>query len=101
MIRSESPLIQIDGREQPNPAQNNLADQQLRKVAQQFESVFLTQFLSGLTSGLQPEEGFSLGGSDPYSSMLRDQYADLIAQRGGVGIADSVLRELLQLQEGQ
>lgn len=73
--------------------------QQVRAAAEQFERVFLSQVLSTMTSGLESSQGASVGGDDHYSSMLRDQYAELIAKRGGIGLAYAVLRQLLQVQE--
>ncbi len=39
-------------------------------------------------------------GEKIYRSLLLQQYSELTVKRGGVGIADAVQREMLQLQEG-
>lgn len=71
----------------------------LRRAAEEFEGVFLAQVLGQLTTGLGAP-GISGGGSDdPFASMLRDEYAKLVSRSGGVGVADSVLREMLKMQE--
>jgi peptidoglycan hydrolase FlgJ len=79
----------------------------MHRAAQDFESVFIGQLLSGLTEGLGGgglAGGGPLGGGedDPFASMLRDEYGKMISRRGGIGIgiADAVLRELLRAQEG-
>ncbi len=69
---------------------------QLRAAAVEFEAVFLSQMLAGMSSGLGPD---GLFGKEPFGSLLRDEYARLLARAGGVGIADATYRELLRLQE--
>ncbi|MEO1020242.1 MAG: rod-binding protein [Pseudomonadota bacterium] len=71
----------------------------VRAAAEKFERVFLSQMLTTITAGLESSEGHSLGSDDPYASMLREQYADLIAKSGGIGISDAVMRQLLRAQE--
>lgn len=67
----------------------------LEKLAQQFESVFLTQLLSvmklsGTGDGLF--EGTS--GKDIYMSMVEQALAQALAERGGLGLAEPVLEHL-------
>ncbi|WP_299817076.1 rod-binding protein [uncultured Roseibium sp.] len=72
-----------------------------RKAAQEFEAVFLNTMLQSMFTGL--EEGGTWGsghGADAWQSLLIDEYARTIADNGGIGLADSVERELLSLQEG-
>jgi len=71
----------------------------LRRAAEEFEAVFVSQILRGLTEGLTGPGPLSGGGDDPYASMLQDEYARLISRTGGIGIADAVLREMLKAQE--
>ena len=83
------------------PLQTNLSKQeQARAVAEQFEGVFLNQMLSSMFEGLGENGAF--GGSyaeDTYRGLLTETYADTITKSGGIGIADSIMRELLSLQE--
>jgi Rod binding domain-containing protein len=71
----------------------------MRARAEEFESVFLSQVLRGLTEGLTAPGPLGSGPDDPFASMLQDEYAKLISRSGGVGIADAVLREMLKAQE--
>lgn len=71
-----------------------------RENAEQFEAVFLNTMFQTMFAGL--EEGGTWGsdsGSEAWSGMLVEQYANTIAKAGGIGIADAVQRELLSLQE--
>ena len=71
-----------------------------RKAAEDFESVFLTTMLSSMFAGIGENTGFDGGaGETPFRSMLVEAYARTIADAGGVGLKDQVLRELVQLQE--
>lgn len=75
---------------------------QAREIAENFEAMFLSQMLQHMSSdiGEGVESMFGGGHSEGiFRSMLNDQYAEEITNRGGVGIADSVYREILKLQE--
>ena len=72
----------------------------LHKTAREFEEVFLAQMLQPMLSGLIPEEPFGGGpGEEMWQSMLVKEYGKAIAERGGIGIADAVMREALLAQE--
>jgi peptidoglycan hydrolase FlgJ len=71
------------------------------KTAQDFEQMFMEQTLGQLTSGLTGEGplGDEGSGADIWRGMLTQQYAGTITKAGGVGVADSVYRELMRIQE--
>ena len=73
----------------------------LRETAQDFESFFLQTVLEDLTNDLGSD--FLGGGGHAeqiWRSMLNEEFAGAISSSGGVvGIADSVYKELLALQE--
>lgn len=73
---------------------------QTREAAEEFEGVFLRTMLQSMFTGL--EEGGTWGkghGSEAWQGMLIDEYAKEISQSGGIGLADSIERQLLQIQE--
>lgn len=73
-------------------------------AAKQFEAVFVTQMLSHMFAGLETEDGVFGGGhaESMFRPMLLDEYGKMVANRGnGIGIADHVVRSLLQTQEVQ
>lgn len=72
--------------------------QDVRRAAEDFEAVFLGQFVAGMMQGLSAEGPLG-GGDEPFAAMLREEYGRLIARSGGIGIADSVMRQLLHTQE--
>lgn len=78
-------------------AQNEAA---VEAVAKEFESVFLSQMLQHMWSGIKVDPLFGGGHAEEiYRSMLTDEYASLITQSGGIGLAGEIKAELLKLQE--
>jgi peptidoglycan hydrolase FlgJ len=72
----------------------------MRKVAEEFEASFLSQMLQPMFANLGAEKPFGGGtGEDMWRSLQVDEYGKAIAQKGGIGIADNVFREMLKLQE--
>ena len=74
--------------------------QQARKIAEDFEAVFLSQMLQPMFEGIKPEAPFGGGSSEAmWRSMQIEEYGKAITKAGGIGIADSVYREIIKLQE--
>ena len=74
---------------------------QIRKAADDFENVFVSQMLGHMFDGIGVDETFGGGhGEEMFRSLLTEQYAKQVNGRGGFGIADQVYRELLRAQEG-
>jgi Rod binding domain-containing protein len=71
-----------------------------KRTAQEFEGVFLSQFLSQMFDGISADGPFGGGqGEMMFRSLMLDEYGKQIAAQGGIGLADSVTRELLKTQE--
>jgi len=91
----------------PVPMTNALAHQvpagnrnDAHAVAQDFESVFLTNMFENMFEGLDDDGPFGSGANNgPWRSMLTEQYAKSIASNGGVGVAAQIERQLVSLQE--
>ena len=74
--------------------------QQARKIAEDFEAVFLSQMLKPMFENIKPESPFGGGNSEAmWRSMQIEEYGKAITQAGGVGIADTIFREIIKLQE--
>ncbi len=74
-------------------------DRRLRATAEEFEAVFLAQVLQTMQAGIGGPGPFGDGGDAAWSDMLQEEYARLISKSGGIGVADSLLREMLKMQE--
>ncbi|MEO5335831.1 MAG: rod-binding protein [Magnetospirillum sp. WYHS-4] len=71
-----------------------------RKTAQDFETFFLAESLKPMFENLDAEEPFGGGHAEQmWKSMQVDEYAKAISKRGGVGIADAVLEQMVRMQE--
>lgn len=72
----------------------------IQSKAQEFEGVFLSQMLGQMFEGVSTDGPFGGGqGEQMFRSLMMDEYGKQIAKQGGIGIADSVTRELLKHQE--
>ena len=73
---------------------------ELRRAAEEFEAIFLAQMMAPMFEGLDTD-GLGGGGmgEEIFRPMLIERYAEALSQAGGVGIADSIVRELMRLQE--
>lgn len=72
----------------------------IRQAAENFEAMFLSQMLAPVFAGLGEDSLFGGGpGEQVYRSMMVQEYGKAIAGAGGLGIADTVEREMLKLQE--
>jgi peptidoglycan hydrolase FlgJ len=78
----------------------NLAPDEMRRAAEQFEAMVLKELLAPIFENLDTE-GLGGGGfgEQMFRPMLIDQYAAGMARTGGVGIADAILKELVRMQE--
>ncbi|WP_342165141.1 rod-binding protein [Methylobacterium sp. SD21] len=72
----------------------------IKKTATDFEKMFLENSLDRMTQsdGTDGPLGENGTGGGVYRSMLTKEYANKIVQSGGVGIADSVFREMMKMQ---
>ena len=81
-------------------ATKGLSEAKIDAVAHEFEAQFISQMLENMFSNLDTKD--ALGGSneeETYRSLLVDEYGKMIARTGGIGVADHVKREMLQMQE--
>jgi Rod binding domain-containing protein len=83
----------------PYPTTNVAA---AKKAAQQFEGVFISEFLGNMFEGISTDGPFGGGqGEAMFRSLMLDEYGKQIASSGGFGLADSITRSLLAHQEVQ
>ena len=77
----------------------NQIEIQARAAAESFESVFLFEVMQSMYADIKP--GAFGGGNEEnmYRSMMNEEVAKSISRQGGVGIADSIYREIMRQQE--
>jgi Rod binding domain-containing protein len=76
------------------------APDRLREAAEAFEAFFIAQYLEHMSSGLKADGPFDGGQAEEnWRSVLNQEFGKAVARRNGIGIADTVYREMLKLQE--
>lgn len=71
-------------------------DARTRKVAEEFEAAFLAEMLKYTGINRKPDEFSGGAGEDAFSSLLTQEYASLLAARGGIGLAEQIFEVLKQ-----
>lgn len=70
-----------------------------RATAEEFEATFLSTLVDTMFSGLETDGPFGGGQSEGmFRSMLNQEYAKAMSGQGGLGLADNVLRSMLEMQ---
>ena len=84
----------------PRAPDASMSPKQLRKAAQDFEAFYLARTLEPMFEGIGSEAPFGGGmAEDMWRSLLIDEYGKAIAKAGGIGIADAIVRGLIDIQE--
>ncbi len=84
----------------PKTMNSNQNIENAKEAAQEFESFFLTQMLESMYTGVEPDPVFGGGQSEKiFRSFMLDEYGKMMAQNGGIGIADDIMDMMLQQQE--
>ncbi|WP_309090301.1 rod-binding protein [Phenylobacterium sp.] len=71
----------------------------IREAAEQFEAQFLSVMLQPMFEGTEPDGMFSGGaGETMFRSLMTEAMGKQMTKAGGIGLADTVQREILKLQ---
>ena len=74
----------------------------VRKTAKEFEAFFLTQMMEYMFEGIATDGPFGGGFSEGiFRSFMLQEYGKTLANAGGFGLGDAVMKEILTLQEVQ
>jgi len=78
----------------------HLSGSEIQAKAEELEGVFLNTLVSQMFSGIKTDGMFGGGfGEETWRSMQSEQYANLMAQNGGIGLADQIVADMLAVQE--
>jgi len=84
------------------PNLNGVDMKRMRETAEDFEAVFLSEMLRPMFQNIEASAPFGGGpGEKIYRDMQVDEYGKALARSGGIGLADSVMREMIKMQEGK
>ena len=85
----------------PN-AQSAQSTARMRQTAEQFEASFLAQMLKPMFEGLETDGPFGGGEAEgTWRSFMIDEMAKTTVRAGGIGMADTVLAEMIRMQSEQ
>lgn len=77
----------------------DLAKSKARDAGQKFEAQFLSTMFQHMFQGLETDGPFGGGaGEEMFRSMMTEAMGKQVAKSGGIGLADTVQREILKLQ---
>lgn len=97
---SPASLLAAQSAGQPPKATADLA--KARAAAEDFEAVFAEQMFNQMFVGLEAEEPFGGGQAETmWRSLQIGEHAKAFAAKGGFGLADAIMGELLKTQEVQ
>ena len=83
----------------PRATTADFAKARAKDAAQKFEAQVLSVMLQQMFAGLSTDGPFGGGeGEEMFRSVLTEAMGKEMARTGGIGIADSVQREILKLQ---
>lgn len=71
---------------------------EIADAAKEFEASFLSMMFSQMFQGVGEGEFSGGQGATMFRSFLMDAMADQMTRSGGIGLSDSVQREMLKLQ---
>jgi len=81
-------------------ARNAMGEDAARKAAEDFEAIFLAQFIETMYQGIKTDGMMGGGkGEEMFRSMMLQEQAKGMARNGGIGLADAVYGEIIRLQE--
>lgn len=83
----------------PTPSQHPRTRQEAEAVARELEAVFLSELLKSLEATLPSGSLLGQGGSQIRAGLVRDELARFLAEHGGIGLAEEILRSLDDLPE--
>lgn len=77
--------------------------EQIEQAAKDFEAVFLSEMMKPMFAEInKPDPLFGGGhGEQVFNGFMVQEYGKLMAENGGVGLAEHVKAELVKIQEAQ
>ncbi len=102
-----APLTQLldaltDKTSAPASGKTSALVQKAKKSSQDFEAIFLAQFLNSMTENIGQEtqdQGFGAGSAETqWRTFMNEQLAGNIVKQGGIGLSDSIMQEVLKAQ---
>ena len=92
-------LDALNGSTSKLPKLAGLAQAKAKATSQDFEAVFLNSMFQQMFTGVSGEGPLGgSGGAGVWRSFLTDEYSKSFAKAGGIGLSDTIYRELIARQ---
>lgn len=91
--------INISSKQMQTILQGGKIPPRVAKMAQEYESVFLQTSFKAMFGEMMGGVGETGAGSAAWQSMLVEEYANSVAEAGGIGLSDAIARDMLGHQE--
>jgi flagellar protein FlgJ len=75
-------------------------DAALRETAKQFETLFLDMMMKSMRTAAAGNSEFDSEATRTYTSLLDHEYTRKLAEQGGLGLADLLVKQLSHLKDG-
>ena len=97
MIGGATTTSATSGSQLTSPAQMG----HLRAQAEELEGIFLNTLMKEMFASLHSDSDAMGGGfaEDTWRDMQAEQMSDAVSKAGGIGLADSIMGDLLKIQE--
>lgn len=70
------------------------------EAARDFEKLFISQMFTHMYAGIKTDGYFGGGHQEEmFRSYMIDEFANLSAQRGGIGLSDAIQKQIISMQE--
>ncbi len=93
---AKPPIRPLDSRD----LQAKKDSKEFDKVFEDYEAVYMSQMLSHMYEGVEVDPMFGGGpAEETMRSLLINEYGKMMAQRGGIGLADAMKKQMLEVQE--
>ncbi len=70
----------------------------MKEAARQFETLFLDMMLKSMRSAVPGDSPFDSEGTQVFTGLLDHEYSRKLADKGGLGLADLLVKQLSQLK---
>lgn len=78
------------------------SNEEIERVAKEYESVAINKMLQQMHEGQKPDPIFGGGSSEKiYKEMLLTEYGKIISDQGGIGIRESIVRDMKKINNQQ
>ncbi len=77
-----------------------VSQEEAEKAAKDFEAFFISRMMETMFEGISTDGMFGGGQAEKvYRSLLINEYGKAMAKTGSIGVADEVMRSIIEMQE--